>query len=82
LNKKPDTTFADSFRYLQKMVQDMGPAAGASYSLIAAILLLGGLGLLGDRYFNTEPVLMLIGIGIGMVDGLYDIAKVVFGKTD
>ncbi len=77
---KPSNTMADSFRYLQKLMQEMGPAAGASYSLIAALLLLGGLGFFADKHFHTSPVFVLIGMGLGLVVGMYEIAKVVFKK--
>jgi len=36
-------SLARSFRYLQETVRRSGPAAAASYTLIGAIILLGGL---------------------------------------
>ncbi|NOZ04248.1 MAG: AtpZ/AtpI family protein [FCB group bacterium] len=69
---------ASSFRYLQKMIRQSGPAASASYTMIGAIILLGGLGYLIDRWYNTEPWFLLGGLLLGIIVGLYEIAKVVW----
>ena len=39
----------------QSGVQQAGPAAGASYSLIGAIVLLGGIGYAYDAWQATSP---------------------------
>ena len=47
---RPSATFlARSFRYLQDNVRKSGPAAAASYTIIGAILLLGGIGSTADN---------------------------------
>ena len=56
------------------------PVAAASYSLIGAIILLGGLGYLGDRWLGTEPWLLVAGLLLGIVVGFYELARVVWRR--
>ncbi|MDE2934528.1 MAG: AtpZ/AtpI family protein [Chloroflexota bacterium] len=75
----PDDHFlARSLQALQENVRRAGPAASAGYTLIGAILLLGGLGYLVDRWAATEPWLLLGGLFTGMVVGFYELAKTVW----
>ena len=71
---------ARSLRYLQENIRRAGPAAGASYTLIGAIVLLGGIGYALDRWLNTSPWLVFAGLVLGVVVGLYEIAKTVFRR--
>ena len=48
----------------------------ASYGLIGAIMLLGGAGLLADRYLGTGPWLLLVGLIAGLCIGFYRLARV------
>ena len=57
-----------------------GPAAGASYTLVGAIVLLGGLGYAADRWLDTSPWLVFTGLVLGIVVGLYEIAKTVWRR--
>ena len=68
-----------SFRYLQETVRRSGPAAAASYTLIGAILLLGGIGYAVDEWRGTSPWFLLGGLLLGLIVGFYDLAKTVFG---
>ena len=75
-----DTDFlARSFRYLQESVRSSGPAAAASYSLIGAIILLGGIGYALDQWRGTSPWFLLGGLLLGLIVGFYEIAKTVWG---
>jgi F0F1-type ATP synthase assembly protein I len=75
-----DTDFlARSFRYLQENVRKSGPAAAASYTLIGAIILLGGIGYAVDEWRGTSPWFLLGGLLLGLIVGFYDLAKTVFG---
>ena len=75
----PDDHFlARSLEALQENVRRAGPAASAGYTLIRAILLLGGLGHLVDRWAATEPWFLLAGLLTGMVVGFYELAKTVW----
>ena len=71
---------ARSFRYLQESVRKSGPAAAASYTLIGAIILLGGIGYAIDEWRGTSPWFLLGGLLMGLVVGFYELAKTVFGK--
>ena len=65
---------------LQAGVQQAGPAAMASYSLIGAITLLGGVGYLADRWMGTAPWLLLAGLLLGLVTGFYQLARTVWRR--
>jgi F0F1-type ATP synthase assembly protein I len=71
-------TLVRSARALQKSVERAGPAAAASYSLIGAILLLGGIGYGCDRWFGTGPWCLVGGLMLGIVVGFYQLAKTVW----
>jgi F0F1-type ATP synthase assembly protein I len=71
---------ARSLRVFQDSVVRSGPAAGASYTLIGAIVLLGGIGYAVDRWRDTSPWFLLGGLGLGLVVGFYDLAKTVWRK--
>jgi F0F1-type ATP synthase assembly protein I len=67
-----------SLRYLQENVTRSGPAAMASYTLIGAILLLGGIGYALDRWLSTSPWFLLGGLFLGIITGFYELAKTVW----
>jgi len=66
---------AKSFQYFQKMVRRSGPAATASYTLVGAVLLLGGIGHLVDGWLETSPWVLLVGLLVGMAVGFYELVK-------
>jgi F0F1-type ATP synthase assembly protein I len=77
----PDTDFlARSFRYLQENIRRSGPAAAASYTLIGAILLFGGIGYAVDEWRGTSPWGLLAGLLLGLVLGFYELAKTVWHR--
>ena len=69
-----------SLKYFQENVQRSGPAAGASYTLIGAIIVLGGIGYALDRWQGTTPWGLLGGLSLGLVVGFYELAKSVWRK--
>jgi F0F1-type ATP synthase assembly protein I len=73
---------ARSFQYLQENVRKSGPAAAASYSLIGAIVLLGGIGYALDKWRGTSPWFLLGGLLLGLIVGFYELAKAVLWKSD
>ena len=73
---------ARSFQYLQDNVRKSGPAAAASYSLIGAIVLLGGIGYGLDEWRGTSPWFLLGGLLLGLIVGFYELAKAVLWKSD
>jgi F0F1-type ATP synthase assembly protein I len=67
--------FARSTRSLQENIRQSAPAAAASYTLVGAILLLGGVGYALDAWLGTEPWFLLVGLVCGMVVGFYELVK-------
>ena len=49
-----------------------GPAAGASYTLVGGIILLGGIGYGLDRWQGTAPGVCLSGLMLGLIVGFYE----------
>ena len=47
---------SQSLKQFQRFVRKSGPSASAAYTLLAAVLFLGGLGFYGDYYFNSSPL--------------------------
>ncbi len=60
---------------LQTTVNRSGPAAAVSYTLIGAILLLGGIGYAIDEWRGTSPWFLLGGLFLGLIVGFYELAK-------
>ena len=75
-----ESPLARSTRALQHQAEQAGPAAGAGYTLIGAILLLGGIGYAVDSWRGTSHWFMLGGLILGIVVGMYELAKTVFLK--
>lgn len=73
-----DSFLTRSLSYFQKVVRASGPAAAASYTLIGAVIFFGAIGLLLDKKFDTAPILLLVGILLGLVVGFYELAKLVW----
>lgn len=71
---------ARSLKAFQENVQRAGPAAMGGYTLIGAILLLGGIGYALDRWLGTSPWLLFIGLMIGITVGFYELAKIVWPR--
>ena len=77
---KPDSFISRSSRSFQENVEKSGSAAGASYTLIGAIILLGGIGYALDRWLGTSPWFLLGGLIAGLVVGFYGLARTVWHK--
>ncbi len=67
-----------SMRFLQENLRKSGPAMVAGYTLIGAIVLLGGLGYAIDYWRGTSPWFLLGGLLLGIVVGFYELAKTVW----
>jgi len=57
------------------VVARSGPAVAAGYTLIGAIVLLGGIGFAMDRWQGTSPWFLLGGLLLGLIVGFYELAK-------
>ena len=66
---------ARSVRALQATISRSGAAAMVSYTLIGAIILLGGIGYAIDEWRGTSPWFLLGGLFLGLVVGFYELAK-------
>tara|TARA_B100001115_G_scaffold31962_1_gene23623 strand:+ start:89 stop:355 length:267 start_codon:yes stop_codon:yes gene_type:complete len=69
-----------NFKSFQNVVQQSGPAAAASYGLIASILIFTYIGWIIDKNIDSSPFAILIGMLLGMIIGFYHLIKAV-GKT-
>jgi F0F1-type ATP synthase assembly protein I len=78
--KNRDFSLIRVTRALQDNVRRSGPAAGASYTLVGAILLLGGLGYLADGWAGTAPWGLFVGLTLGIVVGFYELVKTVWRR--
>ena len=76
----PDSPLVRATRSLQNNAEQAAPAAGASYTLIGAIILLGGIGYAIDFWRGTSHGFLLGGLLLGIVVGMYELAKTVFVK--
>jgi F0F1-type ATP synthase assembly protein I len=65
---------------LQHTADQAGPAAGAGYTMIGAILLFGLIGYGVDRWRGTSPWFLVGGLIFGIVVGMYELAKTVWRK--
>jgi F0F1-type ATP synthase assembly protein I len=73
-------SLADALRALHSSAQKAGPAAMASYSLIGAIIMFGGLGYAIDQWQGTEPWFLLGGLALALVYGFYQLALTVWHR--
>jgi F0F1-type ATP synthase assembly protein I len=80
VKKQSGFSFKRSAQSFQDNVRRAGPAAGASYTLIGAILLLGGIGYGVDQWRGTAPWGLFIGLALGLVVGFYELAKIVWHR--
>ncbi len=78
--KGPGFSLERAARSLQENVAQSGPAAGASYTLIGAIILLGGIGYAVDKWQDTSPWFLMAGLGLGIVVGFYELIKVAWHR--
>ena len=60
----------------EESVSQSASALGASYTLVGALLLLGGIGYAVDRWQGTSPWFLLGGLLLGVVVGFYELVKV------
>ena len=75
-----DDPLARSLKSFQENVRKSGPAALASYTLIGAIMLLGGAGYAVDQWRGTSPWFLLAGLVVGLVVGFVQLAKTVWHR--
>ncbi len=64
----------------QETVTRAGPVALASYTLIGAILVLGGIGYSLDLWRGSGHWFLLGGLLLGIIVGFYELAKAAFPR--
>jgi F0F1-type ATP synthase assembly protein I len=69
-----------SLNAFQENLRRSGPAAAASYSLIGAIILFGGLGYGLDAWLGSSPWCLLAGLLLGIAVGFYGLALTVWRR--
>ena len=75
-----DNFLKQSLQQFQRFVRRSGPSAASAYTLLASILLLGSIGFFLDRYLNSPPFYIVIGLFLGILIGFYGLGKTVFKK--
>ena len=70
----------NSFLFFQKVIKQAGPAASASYTLVASVLIFILIGHNIDSSFNSFPIGLIIGLIIGLAIGFYQLFKLVIWK--
>jgi len=74
---KPNNNYmARVFEAFQQIVRQAGPYMNASYMLLGSILGLGLLGYFLDQWLNTSPWLLVAGLLLGVVIGIWELARV------
>jgi len=77
---KSKYSFARSAKSLQENATRAGPAASASYTLIGAIILLGGIGYAVDVWQGTAPWGVFVGLMLGIIVGFYELVKMMWRR--
>jgi F0F1-type ATP synthase assembly protein I len=78
VKKSRPFSWSRSAKSLQENVTRAGPAASAGYTLIGAILLLGGIGYAVDYWQGTWPWGLLAGLALGLIVGFYELGKTIW----
>ena len=73
--KNRSFSYSRSAKSLQENATRAGSAAGASYTLVGGILVLGGIGYAVDHWRGTSPWGLIIGLALGIIVGFYDLVK-------
>jgi F0F1-type ATP synthase assembly protein I len=78
--KKRGFSLSRSAESLQENVSGAGAVAGASYTLVGGIILLGGIGYAIDKWRGTWPWFLVAGLFLGIIVGFYELIKTVSQK--
>jgi len=73
-------SLARSVETLQRTINRAGPAIAASYGLVGAILVCGGAGYALDAWTGRRPVFLVGGLVLGVVVGLYQLARTLWHR--
>jgi F0F1-type ATP synthase assembly protein I len=73
--KQRGFSYERAAKSLQENASNSGAIAGASYTLVGAIILLGAIGYAVDYWRETSPWGLVIGLMLGVVIGFYELVK-------
>lgn len=71
-------SLARAAQSFQETVSRSGAVAGASYTLVGAIILLGAVGYAIDQWQGTDPWFLVSGLALGIIVGFYELIKTVW----
>ena len=71
---------ARAMKALQENLRRSGPAMTAGYTLMGALVLLGGIGYALDSWRGTSPWFLVTGLFLGLIVGFVELAKIIFRK--
>lgn len=75
LDMKKHHVMADANESMASNLTRNEPTIFASYGLIGAILLFGAAGYLLDRWIDSSPWLLLLGLGTGVAIGFFGLLR-------
>lgn len=78
--KQEEDAEGEEARFMSALMKQAGPFMGAAYTLTGGLLGLGLIGYFLDLYLDTSPAFLLSGLGIGLIVGFWELAKVAFRK--
>jgi F0F1-type ATP synthase assembly protein I len=81
--KPDDEDGSDLERYTRSFQESMSksaPVAGAGYTLIGAIIMMGFIGYCVDMWLGCSPWFLLGGLLLGIIIGFYNLAKVIWKR--
>ena len=79
-DKRRPFSYSKAARSLQENASSSGTAAAGSYTLIGAIIVLGGLGYGFDAWRGTSPWGVFVGLMLGIVVGFYELIKTTYRR--
>ena len=80
--RKKKKTKSNSFLSFQNVVNQAGPAASASYTLVASLLIFIFIGYSIDNSFDSSPLGLIVGLMFGLVVGFYQLFKAFIWKQN
>ncbi len=82
VSRKKKKTNLNSFLSFQNVVNQAGPAASASYNLVASLLIFTFIGYSIDNSFDSSPLGLIVGLMFGLVVGFYQLFKTFIWKQN
>jgi F0F1-type ATP synthase assembly protein I len=73
--KQRGFSYERAAKSLQENATNSGAVAGASYTLVGGIILLGAIGYGIDQWRGTSPWGVMIGLALGIIVGFYELVK-------